>query len=82
MRTSNSYKINNGLIFIICRLLKELVELVESVYKNDKEARRIENIKTNMNKAADLINDEPIKESIYERVPQGHEWRHIFPHKF
>ena len=140
------------------KVLKELVELVESVYKNDKEARRIENIKTNMNKAADLINDEPIKESIYERevvftnkrnprlvitikknpdgriteiqnetgmrfpfsvgqilnrtaevwacnnnflmdgkdtcpdkkifgvktkdVPQGHEWRHIFPHKF
>ena len=40
------------------KVLKELVELVESVYKNDKEARRIENIKTNMNKGADLINDE------------------------
>ena len=134
-------------------MLKELVELVESVYENDKEARRIEHIKVNMNDAADLIG-----ESIYERevvftnkrnprlvikvkknpdgritgiqnetgmrfpfsvgqilnrtaevwacnnnflmdgkdtcpekkifgvrakdVPQGHEWRHIFPHKF
>lgn len=140
------------------KILKELSELVKSVYENDKEAKRIENIKINMNKAADLIGDEPIKESIYERevvftnkrnprliitvkknpdgritnienetgmrfpfsvgqilnrtaevwacnnnflmdgkdtcpekkifgvkakdVPQGHEWRHIFPHKF
>ena len=135
------------------KVLKELVELVESVYENDKEARRIEHISINMNPAADLID-----ESIYERevvftnkrnprlvitikknpdgritgienetgirfpfsvgqllqrnvevwacnnnflmngkdtcpekkifgvktkdVPQGHEWRHIFPHKF
>jgi hypothetical protein len=135
------------------KVLKELVELVESVYENDKEARRIEHIRVNMNDAADLIG-----ESIYERevvftnkrnprlviaikknpdgriteiqnetgmrfpfsvgqilnrtaevwacnnnflmdgkdtcpdkkifgiktkdVPQGHEWRHIFPHKF
>ena len=135
------------------KILKELVELVESVYEIDKEARRIEHISINMNDAADLID-----ESIYERevvftnkrnprlvitikknpdgriteienetgmrfpfsvgqilnrtaevwacnnnflmdgkdtcpdkkifgvktkdVPQGHEWRHIFPHKF
>jgi hypothetical protein len=135
------------------KVLKELVELVETVYENDKEARRIEHIKINMNDAADLIG-----ESKYERevvftnkrnprliitikkspdgriteienetgirfpfsvgqllqrnvevwacnnnflmdgkdtcpekkifgvkasdVPQGHEWRHIFPHKF
>jgi len=135
------------------KVLKELVELVESVYESDKEARRIEHIRVNMNDAADLIG-----ESRYERevvftnkrnprlvitikknpdgritdiqnetgmrfpfsvgqilnrtaevwacnnnflmdgkdtcpekkifgvrakdVPQGHEWRHIFPHKF
>jgi hypothetical protein len=135
------------------KVLKELVELVEAVYENDKETRRIEKIKINLNDAADLID-----ESIHERevkftnkrnprleivvtkspdgriteienktgmrfpfsigqilnrtaevwacnnnflmdgkdtcpdkkifgvktkdVPQGHEWRHIFPHKF
>jgi len=40
------------------KILKELVELVKSVYENDKEARRIEHIRINMNKAADLIEDE------------------------
>lgn len=40
------------------KILKELVELVRSVYENDKEAKRIEHIKINMNKAADLIEDE------------------------
>lgn len=40
------------------KLLKELVELVEKVYKEDKEARRIEHIRVNMNDAADLISDE------------------------
>ena len=39
-------------------ILKDLVELVKSVYENDKETRRIEKIKINMNKAADLIEDE------------------------
>ena len=135
------------------KIIKELFDLVKSVYENDKEARRIEHIKVNMNDQADLID-----ESIHERevvftnkrnprlkiivtkspdgrivniengtgmrfpfsvgqilnrtaevwacnnnflmdgkdtcpekkifgvrakdVPQGHEWRHIFPHKF
>ena len=40
------------------RILKELTELVRSVYENDKETRRIEKIKININKAADLIEDE------------------------
>jgi len=44
------------------KVLKELAELIESVYENDKEARRIENISINMNAAADLID-----ESIYEK---------------
>lgn len=39
-------------------IIKELVKLVEKVYKEDKEARRIEHIKVNMNDAADLIPDE------------------------
>jgi hypothetical protein len=40
------------------KIIKEFVELVKSVYENDKEARRIEHIRINMNKAADLIEDE------------------------
>jgi hypothetical protein len=40
------------------KIAKELLELVKSVYANDKEARRIEHIRINMNKAADLIEDE------------------------
>jgi hypothetical protein len=39
-------------------IIKELVKLVENVYKEDKEARRIEHIKINMNDAADLISDD------------------------
>ena len=44
------------------KILKELSDLLYSVYKNDKEARRIEKIKININKAADLIEDETIEE--------------------
>lgn len=44
------------------KVLKELVELTEAVYENDKETRRIEKIKINLNDAADLID-----ESIHER---------------
>jgi hypothetical protein len=40
------------------KIAKELLDLVKSVYENDKETRRIEKIKINMNKAADLIEDE------------------------
>ena len=40
------------------KIAKELLDLVKSVYENDKEARRIEHIRINMNKAADLIEDE------------------------
>lgn len=40
------------------KISKELLELVKSVYENDKESRRIERIKINMNDAADLIEDE------------------------
>lgn len=59
------------------KILKELVELVKSVYENDKEARRIENIKVNMNKAADLIPDEPVEESLFEEEPELQEIRDI-----
>lgn len=45
------------------KILKELVELVEKVYKEDKEARRIEHIKINMNDAADLIEDKSDNEN-------------------
>jgi hypothetical protein len=40
------------------RIAKEFLDLVKSVYEKDKEARRIEHIRINMNKAADLIEDE------------------------
>lgn len=59
------------------KILKELVELVKSVYENDKEARRIEKIKVNINKAADLIEDENVKESLIEEEPEVQEIRDI-----
>jgi hypothetical protein len=59
------------------RILKELVELVKLVYENDKEARRIEKIKINMNKSADLIEDEQIEESLVEEEPEVQEIRDI-----
>lgn len=37
------------------KLIKQLYELAKSVYLGDKEATRIDKIKTNINKAADLI---------------------------
>lgn len=40
------------------KIAKEFLDLVKSVYEKDKEARRIEHIRINMNKAADLIEDE------------------------
>lgn len=39
------------------KILKELVELVKSVYENDKEARRIEKINLNINPMADKIGE-------------------------
>lgn len=59
------------------KILKELVELVKSVYENDKEARRIERINININKAADLISDEPVEESLIEEEPEVQEIRDI-----
>jgi hypothetical protein len=58
-------------------IIKELVKLVETVYKEDKEARRIEHIKINMNDAADLIQDEPVEESLVEEEPEVQEIRDI-----
>lgn len=58
-------------------IIKELVELVESVYENDKEAKRIEHIKINMNKAADLIEDEKVEESLTDEEPEVQEIREI-----
>ena len=37
------------------KIVKQLFDLTKSVYENDKEARRIEHIKINMNDGADLI---------------------------
>ena len=59
------------------KILKKLAELVKLVYENDKEARRIEKIKVNINKAADLIEDENVKESLTEEEPEVQEIRDI-----
>ena len=59
------------------RLLKELVELVEKVYKEDKESRRIEHIKVNMNDSADLLPDESVEESLVEEESEVQEIRDI-----
>jgi hypothetical protein len=39
-------------------IIDDLYHLIEDVYKKDKEARRIQRIKSNLNKAADLLDDD------------------------
>jgi len=55
-----SVKVDEEMVSVKAKvsLIDELYHLIDAVYKKDKEARRIQKIKSNLNKAADLLDDD------------------------